>query len=127
MAPSPRLDQDALLAILERQIAVVTRRQALAVGVTRHALRHRLRVGGPWRRLLPGVYVAATGTPTSLQQEMAALLYAGRGNVIAEQRPGPPAVPARTGSGGEMLVRSKYGAACGSGSETALALGAGFG
>src|ERR1700683_3987088 len=33
----------------------------------------------------------------------------------------------RTGSGGEMLVRSKYDAACGSGSETALALGAGFG
>jgi len=74
MAPSPRLDQHALLAILERQIGVITRQQALAVGVTRHALRHRLRVGGPWRRLLPGVYVAATGTPTSLQQEMAALL-----------------------------------------------------
>ena len=32
--------------------------------------------------MLPGVYVAATGTPTSLQQEMAALLYAGSGSVI---------------------------------------------
>jgi hypothetical protein len=32
--------------------------------------------------LLPGVYMAATGTPTSLQQETAALLYAGRGSVI---------------------------------------------
>src|ERR1700678_4514750 len=82
MAPSQRLDQDALLAILERQIAVITRQQALAVGLTRHALRHRLRAGGPWRSLLPGVYVAASGTPTSLQQEVAALLYAGPGTVI---------------------------------------------
>jgi len=82
MAPSQRLDQDALLATLERQIAVITRRQAFAVGLTRHALRHRLRAGGPWRSLLPGVYVAATGTPTTLQQEMAALLYAGPGSVI---------------------------------------------
>jgi hypothetical protein len=32
--------------------------------------------------VLPGVYVAVTGTPTSLQQEMAALLYAGPGTVI---------------------------------------------
>jgi hypothetical protein len=32
--------------------------------------------------LLPGVYLAATGTPTTLQQEMAALLYAGPGSVI---------------------------------------------
>jgi hypothetical protein len=71
MVPSPRLDQDALLAILERQIAVITRQQALAAGVTRHALRHRLRVGGPWHRLLPGICVAATGRPTSLQREMA--------------------------------------------------------
>jgi hypothetical protein len=31
---------------------------------------------------MPGVYLAATGTPTVLQQEMAAMLYAGRGSVI---------------------------------------------
>src|SRR5580704_15349142 len=80
----------------------------------------------PSPRLDPEILLA-TGAPTSLQQEMAALLYAGRGNVIAEQRPGPPAVPVCTASSGEMLVRSTYGAACGSGSETALALGAGFG
>jgi len=41
--------------------------------------------------------------------------------------PDPPAVPARTGSGGEIPVRSRYGAACGSGCETAPAVGAGFG
>jgi hypothetical protein len=50
--------------------------------VTRHALQYRLRTGGSWRRLLPGVYIAATGTSTINQQEMAALLYAGRGSMI---------------------------------------------
>lgn len=68
--------------ILERQLEVITRRQAIDVGLTRHALGHRLRPGGPWRSLLPGVYMAATGTPTTLQQEMAAILYAGDGSVI---------------------------------------------
>jgi hypothetical protein len=46
------------------------------------ALRHRLREGGPWQVLLPGVYLAATGAPTSAQREMAALLYAGAGSLI---------------------------------------------
>jgi hypothetical protein len=46
------------------------------------ALRQRLRPGGSWRKLLPGVYLAATGTPDMLQQEMAALLYAGRGSLV---------------------------------------------
>lgn len=61
---------------------VITRQQALAAGLTSHALRHRLRPGGPWQSLLPGVYVAATGTPTMSQQQMAALLYAGPGSMI---------------------------------------------
>jgi hypothetical protein len=50
--------------------------------LTKHALLHRLRLGGPWQGLLPGVYLATTGSPTLLQQEMAAMLYAGPGSVI---------------------------------------------
>ena len=61
---------------------MISRAQALAVGLTNHALRHRLRPGGPWHGLLPGVYMAATGAPTTLQQEMAALLYAGDGSLV---------------------------------------------
>lgn len=61
---------------------MIARHQALAAGLTDNALRHRLRPGGPWQNLLPAVYVAATGTPTIAQQEMAAILYAGRGSVI---------------------------------------------
>jgi hypothetical protein len=75
-------DRNALDRILGNQLDVISRRQALVAGVTANALRHRLRVGGPWQSLLPGVYVAATGTPTMVQQEMAALLYAGPASVI---------------------------------------------
>ena len=82
MARTSRRDPDALDQILRQQMDVIARHQALAAGVTASALRHRLRPGGPWRTLLPGVYIAATGTPTTLQQEMAALLYAGSGSVI---------------------------------------------
>jgi hypothetical protein len=82
MAPSTRIDRDALARTLDQQLDVITRSQAVAAGLTRHALQHRLRLGGPWRVLMPGVYLAATGTPTVLQQEMAAMLYAGRGSVI---------------------------------------------
>ncbi|MFZ0191877.1 MAG: hypothetical protein WAL72_33580 [Streptosporangiaceae bacterium] len=82
MASSTRIDRDALARTLDQQLEVITRGQAAAAGLTRHALQHRLRLEGPWQSLLPGVYLAATGTPTLIQQEMAALLYAGRGSVI---------------------------------------------
>jgi hypothetical protein len=50
--------------------------------MTGNALRHRLRPGGPWHSVLPGVYIAATGRPTVGQEHMAAQLYAGPGSVI---------------------------------------------
>ena len=75
-----RAGDDALRQILSRQLDVVTRRQALAVGVTPSSLRHRL--GDSWQSLIPGVYLATTGTPTIIQQQMAAMLHAGRGSVI---------------------------------------------
>src|SRR5690348_3620877 len=82
MTPSTRLDRDALNRILGEQLDLITRRQALSAGLTGHALTHRLRPGGPWRKLLPGVYLAATGTPTPFQLEMAALLYAGKNSLV---------------------------------------------
>jgi hypothetical protein len=77
-----RIDKAALAGILGRQLDVITRRQAHAVGVTENALRHRLRSGGPWQVLLPAVYIAVTGTPSRGQQQMAAQLYGGPGSVI---------------------------------------------
>jgi hypothetical protein len=82
MTRTTRLDRDALDQIIIQQLDVIARNQALAAGLSANALRHRLRPGGPWRKLLPGVYLAMTGTPTTLQQEMAALLYAGNGSLV---------------------------------------------
>ena len=82
MPQSTPLDRDALNRILAEQLDLITRQQALTSGLTKHALAHRLRPGGPWRALLPAVYLAVTGTPTPLQQEMAALLYAGKNSLV---------------------------------------------
>ena len=46
------------------------------------AVRHRLRDGGPWRPLLPGVYLVHTGSASDDQREMGALLYAGPDSVL---------------------------------------------
>ena len=77
MARSTRLDHEALASRLTEQHNVISRGQAMAVGMTSGALRHRIRSGGSWKELLPGIYLAVTGTPTALQMEMASLLYAG--------------------------------------------------
>ena len=75
-------DRNSLQVALRRQELVLSRAQALAAGITPDMLRHRARAGGPWQRLLPGVYLTVTGTPTARQLEIAALLYAGEGSVL---------------------------------------------
>jgi hypothetical protein len=82
VARSTRLDQATLSATLRVQHDVIARRQATACGMTSDALAHRLRPGGPWRRLLASTYLAVTGTPTPAQKDMAAQLYAGPGSVL---------------------------------------------
>jgi hypothetical protein len=62
---------------LARQHGVLSRAQALSWGLSREYVRYRLRPGGPWQRLLPGVYLTVTGEPTTYQLKVAALLYAG--------------------------------------------------
>ena len=75
-------EPDALSALLRKQDSVVSRKQALAAGLSSSALRYRLRAGGPWSVWLPGVYRAETGTPTQAQREIAALLYGGAHAVL---------------------------------------------
>jgi hypothetical protein len=82
MTKSTKLDEKALAKVLRKQQQVIARNQVLSCGMTPGALRHRIRPGGPWQRLLPGTYLAATGTPTTEQKEIAALAYAGSGSVI---------------------------------------------
>jgi hypothetical protein len=77
-----RVDERALRLILLTQRGVLTREQALSCGITAHGIEHRIRRGGSWLRLLPGVYLTATGQPTWDQRQAAAMLYAGPESVI---------------------------------------------
>ena len=83
MAKTVKLDEDALLTQLATQYGVISRAQTVACGMTPGTLRRRVRPGGPWQTVLPGVYLTHTGTPGQDQLDMAALLHAGRGSVIS--------------------------------------------
>jgi hypothetical protein len=67
---------------LEQQSSVVSRGQLLALGMSDRAMQYRVRRGGPWQTLLPGVYLAANGIPSVPQKELAAMLYAGPRSII---------------------------------------------
>jgi hypothetical protein len=73
---------EGLAELLEKQLAVVSRGQLLKLGMSDRAMQYRLRRGGPWQMLLPGVYLAASGIPSVSQKELAAMLYAGPGSII---------------------------------------------
>ncbi len=76
------IDLEGLEHTLLGQHNVITRGQALECGMTDAVLRYRFRTGGPWQKLLPGIYLAVTGAVTTDQREMAALLHAGPRSVI---------------------------------------------
>ena len=80
--PPGSLDEGALRRVLSKQEQVISRTQVLNCGMSLGQLRHQIRPGGPWQRLLPGVYLTVTGTPTRQQLEIAALAYAGPGSAI---------------------------------------------
>jgi hypothetical protein len=75
-------NRERLQQTLQAQHHVISRQQALSCRVPRRTLDHWTAPGGRWQRLLPGVYAAVTGTVTSDQRHMAALLYAGADSVI---------------------------------------------
>jgi hypothetical protein len=76
------MTHDAVSKLLDKQCAVASRAQLLALGLSDNAMQYRLRAGGPWQVLLPGVYLGSTGAPSLVQKEVAALLYAGPGSLI---------------------------------------------
>jgi hypothetical protein len=75
-------DREQFARILRCQYDVVSRSQALECGMTRGTIEYRLRPDGPWRQILPAVYLTVTGTATPDQRDLAALLYAGPQSVI---------------------------------------------
>src|SRR5579871_2809066 len=75
-----RRDSDAdraVAAVLRKQGGLITRPQVHAAGWSAGTLRHRIRPGGPWRAVLPGVYLGSNGPLADGQREIAAVLYAG--------------------------------------------------
>jgi hypothetical protein len=92
-------NQLELKQLIQRQNMLFTRRQALAAGVHPNVLHRRAQPAGPWQEILPGVYLAVTGTPTRDQRDVAAVLYAGPGGTLTG-----PAALARHGMRGSSQV-----------------------
>ncbi|MET9497259.1 hypothetical protein [Streptomyces sp. NPDC006552] len=101
--PAP-LSPRPLRHLVESQRRVMSAGQLKAHGVTAAAAQEQCRAGGPWQRLLPGVFLLHPGPPTSEERLHAVLLYAGRtpgarhaaGGVPAQpagRTPGPPTPP----------------------------------
>jgi hypothetical protein len=76
------IDHGRLGRILVSQHQVITRSQALGCGIPQSTVSVWCKPGGKWQKILPGVYLTVTGTPTPEQRQMAALLYAGPRSVI---------------------------------------------
>ncbi|WP_432094397.1 hypothetical protein [Streptomyces sp. bgisy100] len=62
----------------EQRPQVMTLRQLREHGATAAEVADRIRPGGSWQQLLPGVYLLHPGAPTGEERVHAALLYAGR-------------------------------------------------
>jgi hypothetical protein len=75
---------DELTRVARRQSGVVTRAQAFAAGMTRHAVYARLG-GGRWQRLHVGVYAVYSGPPAWESLLWAAVLGARPGAVLSHQ------------------------------------------
>jgi hypothetical protein len=76
---SPEADR-----LVRHQAGVITRAQAMAGGLTRHAVCARL-ASGRWQRLHAGVYVAYSGPPARESQLWAAVLGTRQGAVLCHQ------------------------------------------
>ncbi|HEX6525910.1 MAG TPA: type IV toxin-antitoxin system AbiEi family antitoxin domain-containing protein [Streptosporangiaceae bacterium] len=72
----------ALDRIARAQHGVFSRKQALRAGLTKQAIKSRVR-RGTWRRLYAGVYMTSTAPPDRLASLWAAVLYAGPGAVLS--------------------------------------------
>jgi hypothetical protein len=75
-------DRDLLASTLSAQNHVITRQQALSCGIPPSTVKVWCKPDGKWQQLLPGVYLAVTGKPTTEQRLVAAVLYAGSRAVI---------------------------------------------
>lgn len=75
-------DRTALGRILASQDQVIGRNQALACGMSAEVVRYKLRPGGPWQVVLPGVYLTHGGRLNTPERVTAAFVHAGSGVAI---------------------------------------------
>lgn len=66
----------ACAAIAATQYGLLHRNQALAAGLSAHAIKRRLS-SGRWKRFMPGVYLVSGATVSWMTHAMAATLWAG--------------------------------------------------
>jgi hypothetical protein len=66
---------DAIAAVAAGQLGLVSAEQFEQLGMAASTLQWRIRQGGPWSRVLPGVYLLGTGQLTAEQSILAAWLY----------------------------------------------------
>jgi len=72
---------ETIIDVLARQQGVITRQQAMAGGLSKHAWEWRLSTGR-WQKVLPGVAVAHSGGISDEQRPWAAVLYGGEGAAL---------------------------------------------
>lgn len=89
----------ALPRLLRRQLGVISRRQALQLGHSRHQLDHLVE-SGRWQKVLPGVYATFSGRVDDEQRLHAAVLWGARQSV--------PTQPMLTGAPALRLQGSRY-------------------
>jgi hypothetical protein len=82
MGISASYDQTRLLNITVAQYDTVSRQQLLDCGMTSSAIQHRVRPGGAWQAIVPGIYAVHSGPVSAIGREMAAILHAGSGAMI---------------------------------------------
>lgn len=81
--PSRAAWRDALAELAASQDDLVTSAQLRELGVPSSTASGRLRHGGTWSRVLPGVHLVSGGRPDRQQRERAALLYASPHGILA--------------------------------------------
>jgi hypothetical protein len=55
-------------AITSAQLGLIAMAQLAEAGVSRSTTQRRIRTGGPWSRVLPGIYLVTGGSPDRSQQ-----------------------------------------------------------
>src|ERR1700742_3765307 len=82
MSKKPVYNTERLDQLARDQFSMISRGQAIECGMLRSPIDYKIGDGGPWQRVLPGVYATTTGVLAVHQRDMAALLHAGPDSVL---------------------------------------------